>query len=317
MGKHEILALAQEVFDIEAQAVKNLSQQIDEDFVGAIEAVLKSTGKLIVCGMGKSGHIGNKIAATLASTGTPSFFLHPGEAFHGDLGMVTPEDSVLLISNSGKTDEVLNLIPFFKDNGNLLIGMTGKPDSILAKNVDFHLNVAVEKEACALKLAPTSSTTATLAMGDALAVALMKKRSFQEKDFARFHPGGSLGRMLLTNVETVMRKEQLPIVAPDTSSLLVVQKVSEGRLGLAIVQEEQKIVGIITDGDIRRAMESQQAAFFEKTARELMSAHPKCIHKDAKLGEADQLMNQHKINSLLVTEEDQLLGVIQIYDLNQ
>ncbi|BDC98343.1 KpsF/GutQ family sugar-phosphate isomerase [Persicobacter psychrovividus] len=316
MGKHEILALAQEVFEIEAQAVKQLANQIDSDFVATVEAVLKSTGKFIICGMGKSGHIGKKIAATLASTGTPSFFLHPGEAFHGDLGMVTPNDTVLLISNSGKTDEVLNLIPFFKDNGNLLIGMTGKPDSILAKNVHHHLNVAVEKEACALALAPTSSTTATLAMGDALAVALMKKRQFEAKDFARFHPGGSLGRMLLTNVETLMRKENLPIVAPDTSSLMVVQRVSEGRLGLAIVIENGQVEGIITDGDIRRNMESHEADFFTMSAKDLMSVHPKTINKTAKLGEADQLMNQHKINSLLVTEDEQLLGVIQIYDLN-
>ena len=311
----KILDLAKEVFAIEAQAISQLSRQLTEDFTKTVEAVLGTNGKFIITGMGKSGIIGKKVAATLASTGTPSFFIHPGEAFHGDLGMVSPDDIVLLISNSGETDEVLKIIPFFKDNKNLTISMTGKPSSTLARNTDFHLNIAVEKEACPLSLAPTSSTTATLAMGDALAVALMKVRNFREENFARFHPGGSLGRRLLTRVESKMRTKDLPVISRDSSVKEIIQKISEGRLGLAVVVENGKVEGIITDGDVRRAMESYEERFFKMKASEFMSSNPKTIRAEEKIKKAEDRMNELKINSLLVTEDGRLIGVLQIYDI--
>ncbi|HID00026.1 MAG TPA: KpsF/GutQ family sugar-phosphate isomerase, partial [Piscirickettsiaceae bacterium] len=202
---------AKRVFDIEAAAIANLKTLLNDDFDGAVEAILNSSGRVVICGMGKSGLIGKKIMATLASTGTPSFFMHPGEAFHGDLGMVAPDDIFVAISNSGETEEVIRLLPFLKDNGNTIIAMTGNPASTLAKNADFHLNIAVPQEACPHQLAPTSSTTATLVMGDALAVALMEARNFQPQDFARFHPGGSLGRKLLTKVRHEMKTDNLPL----------------------------------------------------------------------------------------------------------
>ena len=209
--------IARSVFSVEAKAVSALSDNLSTDFDDAVSAILSSEGKTIVCGMGKSGIIGKKIAATLASTGTPSFFMHPGEAYHGDLGMVSPDDVFIAISNSGETEEVVKLIPFLKDNGNVLIAMTGNPDSTLAKAANYHLNVGVEEEACPLQLAPTSSTTATLAMGDALAVTLMKARDFKPENFARFHPGGSLGRRLLSRVENEMVSDNLPVIQPDAS----------------------------------------------------------------------------------------------------
>lgn len=306
---------AKEVFKIEADAIANLSKNLDSNFEGAIEAILHSKGKLIISGMGKSGIIAKKIAATMASTGTPSFFLHPAEAYHGDLGMIEKEDILLLISNSGETDELLRLIPFLKAQKNIIISMSRNIDSTLAKNSRYHLNIAVEKEACPLQLAPTSSTTATLVMGDALAVTLMELRGFKEVDFAHFHPGGSLGRRLLTRVEDVMRKENLPIVEGSTSIQELIGTISNARLGLAIVEEEGKIVGIVTDGDIRREMEKSEATFFRLTANDLMSTEPKVINAKEKLKTAQELMTQLKVNSLLVVEDEALVGVVQIYDL--
>ena len=306
---------AKEVFKIEADAIANLSKNLDSNFEGAIEAILHSKGKLIISGMGKSGIIAKKIAATMASTGTPSFFLHPAEAYHGDLGMIEKEDILLLISNSGETDELLRLIPFLKAQKNIIISMSRNIDSTLAKNSRYHLNIAVEKEACPLQLAPTSSTTATLVMGDALAVTLMELRGFKEVDFAHFHPGGSLGRRLLTRVEDVMRKENLPIVEGATSIQELIGTISKARLGLAIVEEEDKIVGIVTDGDIRREMEKSEATFFRLTANDLMSTEPKVINAKEKLKTAQELMTQLKVNSLLVVEDEALVGVVQIYDL--
>lgn len=306
---------AKEVFKIEADAIANLSKNLDSNFEGAIEAILHSKGKLIISGMGKSGIIAKKIAATMASTGTPSFFLHPAEAYHGDLGMIEKEDILLLISNSGETDELLRLIPFLKAQKNIIISMSRNIDSTLAKNSRYHLNIAVEKEACPLQLAPTSSTTATLVMGDALAVTLMELRGFKEVDFAHFHPGGSLGRRLLTRVEDVMRKENLPIVEGSTSIQELIGTISNARLGLAIVEEEGKIVGIVTDGDIRREMEKSEATFFRLTANDLMSIEPKVINAKEKLKTAQELMTQLKVNSLLVVEDEALVGVVQIYDL--
>ena len=312
----DIKKLAQEVFEIESKEIANLSKRLTDDFEKAINAIIQSSGKLIVSGMGKSGIIGKKIAATLASTGTPSFFLHPGEAYHGDLGMIEENDIVLLISNSGETDEVLKLIPFLKHQKNCTISMSGNDDSTLAKNTNYHLNIAVDKEACPLFLAPTSSTTATLVMGDALAVTLMKLRDFKEENFAKFHPGGSLGRRLLTTVGDVMKKKNLPIISSQATIKEVIQRISEGMLGLVVIIDNNKIIGIITDGDIRRAMESREKDFFNLKAEDLMSNHPKLIYETDKLISASNIMSQHKINSLLVVNEsNDLVGVVQVYDL--
>ena len=307
--------IAKEVFSIESKAILNLLNNLDSNFEKSVKSILKGKGKLIISGMGKSGIIGKKIAATMASTGTPSFFLHPGEAYHGDLGMIEREDIVLLISNSGETDEVLKLIPFLKAHKNIIIAMSGKPNSTLAKNSSYHLNIAVEKEACPLQLAPTSSTTATLVMGDALAIALMKQRNFKDRDFAQFHPGGSLGRRLLTGVEDVMKKDNLPIVALYTQIQEIISIISSARLGLVVVIDKGSIEGIITDGDIRRAMEESQESFFSLSALDLMSKKPKMIDVKEKLTVAQELMTQFKVNSLLVVKERQLLGIVQIYDL--
>jgi len=307
--------IAKEVFSIESKVIADLSNNLTEDFEKSVKDILACNGKLIISGMGKSGIIGKKIAATMASTGTPSFFLHPGEAYHGDLGMIERDDMVLLISNSGETDEVLRLIPFLKNQENVIVAMSGNKNSTLAKNATYHLNVSVEKEACPLQLAPTSSTTATLVMGDALAIALMKQRDFQDTDFAQFHPGGTLGRRLLTRVEDVMRKKDLPKVSRYTSTKELIQVISTARLGLAVVMENEKIVGIVTDGDIRRAMESLEEKFFKLTAQELMSKNPKSIDKKKKLTMAQKLMTDLKVNSLLVVDGKEFVGVVQIYDL--
>jgi arabinose-5-phosphate isomerase len=310
------LLIAKEVFDIESKEISNLSILLTDDFEQAVNAVYNSKGKFIICGMGKSGLIGKKIAATLASTGTPSFFLHPGEAYHGDLGMIEKDDIILLISNSGETDEVLKLIPFLKNHGNITISMTGKPFSTLAQNTNYHLNVAVEKEACPLQLAPTSSTTATLVMGDAIAVVLMKLRNFQDKDFAQFHPGGSLGRRLLTKVENIMKKDRLPICTEDEGIKKVIHKITDGKCGLTVILKDNKIKGIITDGDIRRAMETNENRFFDLKAFDLMSTTPITINKDEKLTTASDIMNEKKINSLLVTDSNnEFVGIVQMYDL--
>ncbi len=311
----DILEIAKEVFKIEALEIANLSNLLTIDFKESVEAIFNSKGKLIVCGMGKSGLIGKKIAATMASTGTPSFFLHPAEAYHGDLGMVEKDDIVLLISNSGETDEILRVIPFLKSQKNIIIGMSGDTDSTLAKNSTYHLNIKIDREACPLQLAPTSSTTATLVMGDALAVALMKLRGFKDSDFAHFHPGGSLGRRLLTKVEDVMKSKNLPICNRDTSIKDIISIVSGYKLGLVVIIEEDNITGIITDGDIRRAMESMEERFFSLRAKDLMTLNPKTINPKSKLVEAQKMMERYKVNSLLVAINHKLIGVVQIYDL--
>ncbi|WP_130538047.1 KpsF/GutQ family sugar-phosphate isomerase [Thiomicrorhabdus indica] len=303
---------AKRVFDIEAQALTHLKTLLDDDFNKSIDAILSTRGRVVICGMGKSGLIGKKIMATLASTGTPCFFMHPGEAFHGDLGMVSPEDIFLALSNSGETEEVIKLLPFLKDNNNIVIAMTGRPNSTLAENAHYHLNIAVPQEACPHQLAPTASTTATLAMGDALAVALMEAREFQPQDFARFHPGGSLGRKLLSRVKHEMKTENLPKVSTNASAQEVIHTMTEGRLGLCIVNEGE---GIITDGDLRRQMEQDFSGLAAKTAQDLMSHGPKLISPNARLSEAEILMSDNKITSLLVGEMGNIQGVIQIYDL--
>ena len=310
-----ILNLAKRVFQIEAFEISNIAEKLNSDFEETIRAILKSSGKVVVTGIGKSGIIGKKISATLSSTGTPSFFLHPAEAYHGDLGMVERDDIILLISNSGETDEVLRILPFFKSQGNITISITGNPQSTLAKNSDFHLDIGVSQEACPLQLAPTSSTTATLVMGDALAVVLMQLRNFQPKDFAQFHPGGNLGKLLITKVGDVMRKENLPICNPDTDMKSVIHKVTAGKLGLVIVMKQDTIVGIITDGDLRRAMEKSEDQFFKLRAKDIMTTNPKVIDEDSKLVEANRIMEENKINSLLVVNRKRLVGVIQLYDI--
>ena len=307
--------IAKEVFAIESREIANLSNNLTIEFEKSVKAILKCRGKLIISGMGKSGIIGKKIAATMASTGTPSFFLHPAEAYHGDLGMIERDDIVLLISNSGETDEILKLVPFLKSHNNILISMSSNPNSTLAKNSLYHLNILVKKEACPLQLAPTSSTTATLVMGDALAVALMKLRDFQDRDFAQFHPGGSLGRRLLTKAEDVMHSKNLPICSLDDGIKEIIQSVSEGKLGIAIIMDNSAIVGIITDGDIRRAMESKQEQFFRLKAKDLMSKNPKMVDAKTRLTDVQKIMTEYKVNSLLVIENKCLVGVIQIYDL--
>lgn len=314
--KAQILAVARRAVHTEMLALGHLEQTLGDAFAEAVELILAGRGKCIVTGMGKSGLIGRKIAATFASTGTPSFFLHPGEAFHGDLGMISKEDVILALSYSGETDEILKIVPFIHSNGNRLISMTGNDDSALARNSDVHLNVGVEEEACILHLAPTTSTTAQIAMGDAMAVALMKMRNFSSNDFARLHPGGSLGRRLLATVGDVMHSDNLPVVGPDCTAKDMIHTISRCGLGLIVVCEGDRIEGIVTDGDIRRAMERSGADFINLRAADILTRDPKRIHPEEKLIEAEKMMTRHKITSLLVTDRDErLAGVIQIYDI--
>lgn len=298
----------------EAEAVLSLIPQLDENFDHAVELILNCKGKVIVTGVGKSGHIGAKIAATLSSTGTPSFFTNPLDVFHGDLGVMTQDDVVLAISNSGQTDELLRFIPMVLHMQIPIIGMSGNPKSLLAKYSTYHLNVQVEKEACPLNLAPTSSTTAQLTMGDALAIALMEKRNFQPRDFAQFHPGGELGKRLLTTAQDVMRSEDMPILPPDMHLGEAIILVSKGKLGLGIAMVDNKITGLITDGDIRRAMEKWQAQFFDRTVSDIMTHTPKMVKPDTKITEIQRIMNTYKVHSVLVTDgENHLLGVVDHY----
>ncbi|RTI94157.1 KpsF/GutQ family sugar-phosphate isomerase [Campylobacter jejuni] len=307
------LEIAKEVFEKEAQAILDLAKNLDENFNQAINLMLNTKGRCIVSGMGKSGHIGAKIAATLASTGTPSFFIHPGEALHGDLGMLTSEDVLITISNSGETEEILKIIPAIKKRKIPLIVMCGKKNSTLVKQGDIFLNIAVEKEACPLQLAPMSSTTATLVMGDALAAALMKIRNFKPDDFALFHPGGSLGRKLLTKVKDLMVSSNLPIVHPDTEFNDLVDVMTSGKLGLCVVLENEKLVGIITDGDLRRALKASDKPRFDFKAKEIMSANPKVVDADAMASEAEEIMLKHKIKEIIVGKEERVVGIIQLY----
>ncbi|MBQ8157856.1 MAG: KpsF/GutQ family sugar-phosphate isomerase [Prevotella sp.] len=298
----------------EAQALLDLIPKIDEEFDKAVDLILACKGKVIVTGVGKSGHIGAKIAATLASTGTPSFFINPLDVYHGDLGVMTHEDVVLAISNSGTTDELLRFIPMVLHMQIPIIGMSGNPKSLLAKYSTCHLNVHVEKEACPLNLAPTSSTTATLAMGDALAVALMEKRNFRPQDFAHFHPGGELGKRLLTTAQDVMRSEDLPILPPEMHLGEAIILVSKGKLGLGIAEKDGCIIGLITDGDIRRAMEKWQAKFFDRTVSDIMTSSPKTVSPETKISEIQRIMHKYKIHSVLVVDSERhLLGVVDSY----
>ena len=298
----------------EAEAVLSLIPQLDENFDKAVELILNCKGKVIVTGVGKSGHIGDKIASTLSSTGTPSFFTNPLDVFHGDLGVMTPDDVVLAISNSGQTDELLRFIPMVLHMHIPIIGMSGNPNSLLAKYSTIHLSVLVEKEACPLNLAPTSSTTAQLTMGDALAIALMEKRNFQPHDFAQFHPGGELGKRLLTTAQDVMRTEDMPVLPPEMHLGEAIILVSKAKLGLGIAMVNDVIVGLITDGDIRRAMEKWQAEFFDRTVSDIMTRTPKMVKPETKITEIQQIMNKYKVHSVLVTDgKKHLLGVVDHY----
>lgn len=298
----------------EAQAVLDLIPQLDADFDKAVQLILDCQGKVIVTGVGKSGHIGAKIAATLASTGTPSFFVNPLDVYHGDLGVMAKGDVVLAISNSGQTDELLRFIPMVLHMQIPIIAMSGNPKSLLAKYATCHLNVSVKKEACPLNLAPTSSTTATLVMGDALAVALMEMRHFRPQDFAQFHPGGELGKRLLTTAQDVMLTDNLPVLSADMQLGDAIILVSKGKLGLGVAMREGRVEGIITDGDIRRAMEKWQKEFFSHTVGDIMTRQPKRVGVDAKISEIQKLMNKHKIHSVLVTDQEgYLLGIVDRY----
>lgn len=310
----DVISVAIKCFQDEAEAILNLIPKLDDNFTKAIELIIESKGKLILTGVGKSGHIGAKIASTMASTGTPAFFVNPLDAFHGDLGMICEGDVVLAISNSGQTDELLRFIPMLTDRNIPIISMSGNPNSLLAKYSACHLDISVEKEACPLNLAPTSSTTATLAMGDAIACALMTVRNFKAKDFARFHPGGSLGRRLLAKVKDYMISENLPIVTRESKISDTLLQISRTKMGLAVVLEDNKILGSVTDGDIRRTMQRDQSRFFELTVKDLMNSTPKTIREDAKLSQAEELMRRHNINSLIVVDaEGKLVGVIDAF----
>ncbi|MBR6806158.1 MAG: KpsF/GutQ family sugar-phosphate isomerase [Bacteroidaceae bacterium] len=310
----DVISVAKKCFQDEAEAILNLIPKLDDNFTKAIDLIINSTGKLIVTGVGKSGHIGAKIASTLASTGTPSFFVNPLDAFHGDLGMFTAGDVVLAISNSGQTDELLRFIPLLTDRNIPIISMSGNPASLLAKYSTCHLNVAVSKEACPLNLAPTSSTTATLAMGDAIACALMTVRKFKASDFAQFHPGGSLGRRLLSKVKDYMRTSDLPIVTRESKISDVLMQISLAKMGIAVVVEDEQILGAVTDGDIRRAMQRNQEQFFTLTVEDIMSCTPKTILETAKLSQAETIMRKHNIHSLVVVNSDgKLVGVIDTF----
>ena len=311
------LELARKVLSIEADAVNALSARLDERFLDAIGLILACRGRVVVSGVGKSGHIGRKIASTLASTGTPAFFLHAAEASHGDLGMITRDDVVLALSNSGQSDELLTIVPLIKRQGAKLIAVTGNPESQLAKESDVHLDARVAQEACPLNLAPTASTTAALALGDALAVALLDARGFDEQDFARAHPGGALGRRLLTHVADVMRTgEAVPSVPESASFFDVLLEMSKKGMGMAaVVDSNRKVTGIYTDGDLRRTLEQNPDVRSLKVT-DIMKRAPRTIAPNKLAAEAVELMERHRINQLLVVSDvGELVGALNTHDL--
>ncbi len=317
LTNEELLALAGEVLEIEARAVDGLRARLDDSFVAACRLCLDTPGRIVVTGMGKSGHISGKIAATLASTGTPAFFMHPGEASHGDLGMITNQDVLLAVSNSGETEEIITILPLVKRMGAPLITMTGNPGSTLAEAADVHLDVSVAEEACPLNLTPTASTTATLAMGDALAVALLKLRGFTAEDFALSHPSGSLGKRLILRVTDVMRTgSDMPAVAPDVKLTDGLMEMTQKGLGMtAVIDDQDRIVGIFTDGDLRRALDAG-VDVHKTTMNEVM--HTKCttVSADVLAAEAVHVMEENKITALLVIDDDRrLVGALNVHDL--
>ena len=305
------------VLEIEARAVRALIDRLDETFAKAVDVLNQCKGKVVVSGIGKSGLIGQKIAATLASTGTSSFFLHPAEGVHGDLGMLARRDVLIAISNSGETKELLQLLPYVERMGISVIGLTGRIDSTLAKHCDVALDVSVEEEACPLGLAPTASTTATLALGDALAVALLQKRGFKEEDFAQFHPGGTLGRRLLVKVKDLMHAgEEIPMVRESVGGMAAMLEMTEKKLGMTtVVDQEGALLGVITDGDVRRFIQ-RGTDLLKTTARELASQNPKTIGPDDLAAKAVEMMERFSITTLVVTEGDRnIRGVIHLHDL--
>ena len=317
VAPEHLLALARQVFDIEAAALRTMADRLDHGFARAVELMLACSGRVVVTGMGKSGHIGGKIAATLASTGTPAFFMHPGEASHGDLGMIAHDDVVLALSNSGESSEIVSIVPLIKRRGARLVAMTGNAGSTLARIADAHLHTGVDKEACPLNLAPTASTTAALAMGDALAVALLDARGFSADDFARTHPGGSLGRRLLVHVHDVMHSgEALPVIGHNASLKTALLEMTKKGLGMtAVVDPDGRVAGVFTDGDLRRALEHaldlQQAQ-----VTQLMTRNPKTIRADELAVAAVEKMETLKINGLLVVDDaDRLVGALNMHDL--
>jgi arabinose-5-phosphate isomerase len=318
VGKEEIVKRAKQVLSIEAAGISRLSERLDDSFSRAVELLRSCSGKVIVTGMGKSGIICRKIAATLASTGTPSFFLHAGEGIHGDLGMVMKGDVILAVSNSGETEEILKLLPHFKVNGLKLIVLTGRPESTLAKAADVVLDAAVAEEACPLGLAPTASTTAALALGDALAIVLLEENGFKEQDFARRHPGGILGRKLLLRVEDLMKKGvEIPLVHEDTAVKEAIFEMTSKRLGLTgVVDGDGRLVGVITDGDLRRGLE-RTGDIFRCKAAELMTRQPKTIAAEVLAAEAVAVMEQFPITALFIVEPrtQKPLGVIHLHDI--
>ena len=326
MIEPSIIQRATECLQCEAAAIEALIPRLDDSFLRAVEAIRDCKGKIVVTGVGKSGHIGSKIAATLASTGTPAFFLNPLDAYHGDLGMLSAEDLVLAISYSGATEELLRFLPLVQAKKIRIIAMSSSEESLLARCADIHLNIAVEHEADPLNLVPTASTTATLALGDALACALVEAKHFQPTDFAQLHPGGDLGRKLLAKVEDVMFTENLPFLTPDMPMSEAIEIVTKGTLGIGIVVEKQStarsdlqqptanLVGIITDGDIRRAMQRLGQDFFTTPVSAIMSQNPKTISKNAKIVEAGEKMNHHSIHTLIVLDdEESVVGVIDSF----
>lgn len=317
LGASQALAMARETLTIEIQSLQALAQRLDESFVQVVQAILVTPGRVVVTGMGKSGHIGCKIAATLASTGTPAFFMHPAEASHGDLGMVTSKDLVLAISNSGESNELTSLLPALKRQGVRIAGMTGGLQSSLAKYSDWVLDTSVEREACPLNLAPTASTTVQLALGDALATALLDARGFKAEDFALSHPGGSLGRRLLTHVRDVMRSgDDVPRVRVEDGFDRLMREISAKNMGAsAVVDAEGRVQGIFTDGDLRRRIEDG-TDLRHATAGALMHKHPRTISEEALAVDAAQLMEQHGITSVLVVDtQSRLVGMVHIRDL--
>lgn len=314
----KLLQLGQAVLETEAEAILALKPRIDTNFASACRHMLHCEGRIVVTGMGKSGHIGDKIAATLASTGTPAFFVHPGEASHGDLGMITDKDVVLALSNSGETDEILTILPIIKRLGVPLITLTGKPDSRLARAADANIDVSVEKEACPLGLAPTSSTTASLAMGDALAVALLEARGFTEEDFARSHPAGSLGRRLLLRIEDLMHTEsQLPQVRNDATLSAALLEMSNKGLGMTcVVDDADKLLGIFTDGDLRRLLDHGEVSVNKMKIDDVMHRHCTSIDSQRLAAEALHIMEEKRINALpVVDSENKLVGALNMHDL--
>jgi arabinose-5-phosphate isomerase len=317
LNPQQTLDLARQVLDTEADAVHALAGRLDDEFPKAIELILACRGRVVVSGMGKSGHIGHKIAATLASTGTPAFFVHPGEASHGDLGMISQDDVVIALSNSGESPEITSILPLIKRRGAKLIGISGNSNSTLGTESDVHLNAAVDKEACPLNLAPTASTTAALALGDALAVVLLEARGFSVEDFARTHPGGSLGRKLLVHVRDVMHTgDRLPRVELSASLKEALLEMTHKGLGMtAIVNKDEQVTGVFTDGDLRRALENNLDVRSAQV-EELMTANPKTIGPDQLAVEAVEKMEALKINGLLVVDKgNRLVGALNMHDL--